>query len=181
MAKPNETRLDFWVDKLTNSIENTISGEVFDTVITLLPSKDGNKQIKRKDWIFNWQSEFKMPDRQVYKLTTVQNPDIIQGLISLTDKGDHIFMDLIESAVFNKGKKKLYTGVAGNLVAFACKFSFERSNEGVVSFYAKTQLIEHYRETLGAKQFAANRMFIDTPEALKLVSKYFKDFDYGKL
>lgn len=180
MAKQKETGLDFWVDKLTNSIENTISGEVFDTAVTLLTSKD-SKQIKRKDWTFNWHAELKAQVRQVYKLTTVQNPDIIQGLISLTDKGDHIFMDLIESATFNKGKKKLYSGVAGNLVAYACKLSFGKGYDGVVSFIAKTQLIEHYRQTLGAKLFAGNRMFIDTPEALTLATKYFKDFDYGKL
>ncbi len=55
------------------------------------------------------------------------------------------------------------------------------SLDGLVSFIAKTQLIEHYRLTLGAKIFAGNRMFIDTPEALTLVTKYFKDFDYDKL
>lgn len=180
MAKQNETELDFWVDKLTNSIENTISKEVFDTSVTLVTPKD-SKQIKRKDWAFDWQAELKVQDPHVYKLTTVQNPQIIQGLISLTDKGDHFFMALIENATFNKGKKKLYSGVAGNLVAFACKLSFERGYEGVVSFISKTQLIEHYRQTLGAKIFAGNRMFIDTSEALTLVTKYFKDFENGKL
>jgi hypothetical protein len=34
---------------------------------------------------------------------------------------DHVFMHLVESAPFNKGKTKLYSGVPGNLVAFACK------------------------------------------------------------
>ncbi len=85
-------------------------------------------------------------------------------------------MDLIESAKFNKGKNKLYNGVAGNLVASACKLSFEKSYEGVVSFIAKTQLIRHYEQTLGAKLFGGNRMFIDTKEALILTTKYFKDF-----
>jgi len=85
-------------------------------------------------------------------------------------------MDLIESAKFNKGKSKLYRGVAGNLVAFACKLSFERKYDGVVSFIAKTQLVKHYEQTLGAKFFAGNRMFIDTKEAVTLVTKYFKDF-----
>ncbi len=51
----------------------------------------------------------------------------------------------------------------------------------VVSFIAKTQLIMHYQQTLGAKLFAGNRMFIDTNEALTLVTKYFKDFDNDKL
>ena len=112
----------------------------------------------------------------MYKLTTVNNPTVIHGLISLTDKDDHIFMDLIESAKINKGKSKLYRGVAGNLVAFACKHSFERGYDGIVSFISKTQLIRHYEQTLGAKLFRGNRMFIDTKEALILTTQYFKDF-----
>ena len=90
-------------------------------------------------------------------------------------------MHLIESAKFNKGRGKLYKGVAGNLVAYGCKVSFEKSYHGVVSFIAKTQLIEHYHQTLGAKLFGGNRMFIDTREAFTLVKQYFKNFNYGKL
>jgi hypothetical protein len=165
--------LDFEVDKLTNSIENVISGEVFDTLVVQITDP---KQIKKTEWTFNWQNEIKDKTKVVYKLTTISNFDIIHGLISLTDKGDHIFMDLIESAKFNKGKKKLYRGVAGNLVAFTCKISFEKGYDGVVSFVAKTQLIDHYSKTLGAKQFSGNRMFIDTKEAYVLTTKYFKDF-----
>ena len=92
---------------------------MFDTLILKLT--DGN-EIKKNEWTFNWQSEIKDKIKQVFKLTTINNPTIIQGLISLTDKGDHIFMDLIESAKFNKGKNKLYTGVAGNLVALGVKW-----------------------------------------------------------
>jgi hypothetical protein len=47
----------------------------------------------------------------------------------------------------------------------------------MVSFIAKTQLVAHYEETLGAKLFGGNRMFIDTREAFTLVKKYFKDFE----
>jgi hypothetical protein len=167
--------LDFEIDKLTNSIENAISGEVFDTLIVELNSIE-RKGIRKTEWAFNWYNEIKDNTKQVYKLTTVSNPTIIHGLISLTDKGDHIYMDLIESAKFNKGKSKLYKGVAGNLVAFGCKMSFEKNYEGVVSFIAKTQLIEHYKQTLGAKLFGGNRMFIDSKEAFILTTKYFKDF-----
>ena len=175
MKELQETELDFEVDHLTNSIENAISGEVFDTVVTLLNPPD-TRQIKRTEWTFNWQTEIKDKAKQIFKLTTVNNPTIIHGLISLTDKGDHVFMDLIESAKFNKGKNKLYKGVAGNLIAFACKVSFEKGYDGIVSFIAKTQLIHHYEQTLGAKLFGSNRMFIDTREALVLTTKYFKDF-----
>ncbi len=175
MKKNEIFYLDFEVDKLTNSIENAISGEVFDTLIVKLKPADG-KNIKKTEWVFNWQNELKDKSKQVYKLTTVSNPAIIHGLISLRDKGDHIYMDLIESAKFNKGKNKLYRGVAGNLVAFGCKLSFEKKYDGVVSFIAKTQLVEHYEQTLGAKLFSGNRMFIDTKEAFILTTKYFKDF-----
>ncbi len=59
-------------------------------------------------------------------------------------------MHLVESAPFNKGKAKVYSGVPGNLVAFACKLSFQRGHEGNVSFLSKTQLVGHYEKTLGA-------------------------------
>lgn len=95
--------------------------------------------------------ELKNEEKEVYKLTTENNPLIFEGLISIRDKHDHVFIDLIETAKFNKGKKKLYHGVAGNLVAFCCKIAFDRKYEGYVSFIAKTQLIEHYKKTLGAQ------------------------------
>jgi hypothetical protein len=171
-----EIELDFEIDKLTNSIENSLTGEIFETEITHISPKEG-RQIKKLDWAFSWNTELKIPSNKVYKLTTLNNPTIIHGLICLTDKQDHIFMPLIESAKFNKGSKKLYRGVAGNLVAFACKTSFEKGYDGVVSFIAKTQLIEHYKTSLGAKIFAGgNRMFIDTKEAYSLVKQYFKNF-----
>ena len=179
MAKAKAKFLDFEIDKLTNSIENAVTGELFETDVSRIYSKD-LKLIKSGEWSFDWRKEVAEKDRQVYKLTTIQNPKIVHGLISLTDKGDHIFMDLIESAKFNKGRNKQYLGVAGNLVAFGCKMSFELSYDGVVSFIAKTQLIEHYQKSLGAKLFRNNRMFIDTRESLLLVMKYFKGFRYGK-
>jgi hypothetical protein len=180
VKKGLEKEADFEIDKLTNSIENTITSEVFDTEVTPVNSKE-SRLIKKQNWVFDWHSEFKDPANEIFKLTTINNPTIIQGLICFSDKHDHIFMSLIESAKFNKGKSKLYKGVAGNLVAFCCKVSFEKGYEGVVSFVAKSRLIDHYKQTLGAKQFGeSNRMFIDTKESLALVKQYFKNFDNGK-
>ncbi len=48
MKESKTLPLDFIIDKLTNSIENSITGEVFDTVITLLTTEDNNK-IKKSD------------------------------------------------------------------------------------------------------------------------------------
>ena len=104
----------------------------------------------------------------------MNNPNIIQDLLSVTIEQDHVFMDLLESAPFNIGKHKIYEGVAGNLVAYACKISFQKGFEGYVSFTAKTKLIDHYEKTLGAYHFKNQPMIIETEAARILVEKYFK-------
>ena len=106
-------------------------------------------------------------------MTIINNQSIIQGLISLEIKSDHVYMHLVESAPFNKGKTKIYAGVPGNLVAFSCKLSFQRGHEGNVSFISKPQLVQHYIDTLGALHFRGRVMIIDTTAALKLLNKYF--------
>ncbi len=166
--------IDIEIDKLTNSIENAFSGDSFDT--ELLPiSKEDLRPIKKGNgWQFDWKYEFEQPDRQVFKLTIRGNPNVIQGLISFSDENDHLFMHLIESAPFNKGKNKIYVGVAGNLVAFLCKESWDRKYEGFVSFISKTRLIEHYEKTLGAVHVGNHKMVIFPKEALRLIKKYFK-------
>ncbi len=167
-----KTGLNFEIDKLTNSIENAITGEVFDTEISFLLSSNTNI-IKKADWQFDWKKETNVSTKQVFKLTTVSNAKVIQGLVSIEDKSDHIFMHLVESAVFNKGKNKLYLGVLGNLVAYVCKLSFEKGYDGYVAFDAKSALIKHYEEILHATHFRGLRMYIQTPAANRLVKQYF--------
>jgi len=175
VKKSKSFLLDFEIDGLTNSILNTVSGESFATEISLLIKADLKQVTKSKGWLFNWREELKSIDREVYKLTIVNNPTIIQGTLSLTVNADHVFIHLIENAPFNRHKNKIYEGVPGNLIAFACKTSFQRGGAGFVSFRAKTKLIDHYIETLGAYHFANQLMVIDTDGANKLVEKYFKN------
>ena len=165
---------DFVVDRLTNSIVNTISGDSFPTEVSLFTKKDLKQITKKNGWLFDWNKELKYVDREVYKLTIVNNPNIIQGITCLTINPDHVLIHLIENAPFNRGKEKLYEGVPGNLVAYACKLSFQRGSQGFVSFHAKTNLIEHYIKTLGAYHFGAHLMVLDSEAATKLVDKYFK-------
>jgi hypothetical protein len=169
-----ENGLDFIIDKLTNSIENCITGDSFTTEVSLVSNLDFKSLKNDKNWVFDWLKEYKLPEREVYKLTISNNSNIIQGLISLEIKTDHVFMHLLESAPFNKGNNKVYSGVAGNLVAFACKVSFQRGHFGNVSFKSKTQLIEHYVNTLGAFHVGGRIMIIQNESALKLLNKYFK-------
>ena len=161
------------IDKLTNSVENTSTGEVFNTEIVRLTLKD-LKQIHKAEWQFDWTNEIKDKTKEVYKLTTANHSTIIQGLISIEDKQDHIFMHLIESAKFNKNKNKVYLGVPGNLVAYACRVSVDKGYHGFLAFDAKTALIKYYKESLYATHFRGLRMFIETNAAMRLISQYFE-------
>ncbi|MDI9312668.1 MAG: hypothetical protein QM535_20835 [Limnohabitans sp.] len=166
--------LDFIVDKLTNSIQNTISGDGFATEVLRLTKADLKQVTLKKGWNFNWKVELADNTKDVFKLTIPNNPNIIQGLLSLTLEPDHVYIHLLENASFNIGQNKLYEGVAGNLVAHACKVSFQQGFDGFVGFTAKTKLIDHYQKTLGAITLGGHRMIIPTQSAQILIDKYFK-------
>lgn len=173
MAKQVKYYLGIEIDKLTNSIVNTISGDSFPTDVHPVVKGDLKNATRKNGWLFNWTGEYKLTDRRVFKLTIRNNPDIIQGLLSVSDYKDHYYIHLIESAPFNLGKNKLYEGVPGNLFAFACKSSWDKGYQGFVSFTSKTKLIEHYEKILGATHIGGHRMVIFPQEALKLIKKYF--------
>ena len=65
--------------------------------------------------------------------------------------------------------------MAGNLVAFACKLSFQMGHEGHVAFISKTQLINHYKESNGAIHAGGRLMIINSDAAFKLINRYFSN------
>jgi len=172
-------RLDFEVDKLTNSIENTLTGESVETEVIRLGSEDATI-LSNLEWQFDWHKEFQKPRREVHALAAKKNPSVWHGLVSATDEPDHLFMHLIESAPFNKGHDKLFDGVMGNLVAFLCMNSFEKGHSGNVVFDSKTRLIEHYEKMLGAQHITHSRLFIGTQAASILVKQYFPNFEHDR-
>lgn len=173
MRNRKETGVDFQIDKLTRSIENVVTGDSFPTDVTLISTADLKLATKKNGWQFKWKKEFARKEREVYKLTIANNPSVIQGLASLEVKSDQVYLHLLENAPFNKGKQKMYAGVAGNLVGFACKLSFQRGHEGNIAFLSKTRLIDHYVNTLGARHFGGRIMIIETKAAIKLINRYF--------
>lgn len=165
--------IDIEIDKLTNSIQNVRTGEVFDTLVTVLKNTD--RRLKKKDWRFNWKLELSAPAHEVFALTTAADGTVIQGLISIEDKSDHVFIHLVESARFNQGKAKVYQGVAPNLFASACLRAFDLGYSGAVSFVSKTALKDHYVKMLGATILYGDAMAIGTKHAQSLVDRYFTD------
>jgi hypothetical protein len=173
VKKRDKIGLDIEIDELTNSIKNLISGDSFSTDISRITKADLKKITVKEGWQFDWKIELKHPERDIFKLTIVNNQSIVQGLISLEVRSDHVFMHLVENAPFNKGKTKLYSGIPGNLVAFACKLSYQRGYDGNVAFISKSQLIDHYVASLGAIHVGGRLVIIDSTAALKLINRYF--------
>jgi len=95
VKKSRKIGLNFEVDKLTNSIQNVITGDSFSTDISIISMEDLKNVTKKSGWQFDWKMELQQPERDVYKLTIVNNQSIIQGLISLEVKSDHVYMHLV--------------------------------------------------------------------------------------
>jgi len=165
--------LDFEIDKLTESIESTQTGESLETLVIPITPDDLKELTKKNGWRFDWKLEFSDKERQVCKLITKIEPSIIQGLVSYEINEGFVYLHLIENSSYNIGSNKKYIGVAGNLVAFVCKMSAESGFEGVVVFEPKTALIPHYEKTLGAVLIGKRRMAIFEEDAKVLINMYF--------
>ena len=60
-----------------------------------------------------------------------------------------------------------------NLIAYACKLSWDLGNHGAVEFVPKSKLIKHYEDSLGALHIGNQRMVILPMEALNIIRRYF--------
>ena len=165
--------LEFEIDKITESIESTETGESFDTLVLPVGKADLRGVTKKNGWRFDWKLELAETNGQVYKLVTQKEPDVIQGLVSFEKYPDHIYMRLIENAPANVGKGKKYVGVSNTLIAYGCKLSQDAGFGGVVAFKAKTELIEHYQNKLGATRISGQRMAFLEKKAKYYIDKYF--------
>ncbi len=67
MKKRPKTYIDIQIDKLTNSIENVVSEDIFDTEVIQLTGKN-TKELKKSEWLFDWNKQLKLNDRETYKL-----------------------------------------------------------------------------------------------------------------
>ncbi len=105
--------MGFIIDKLTKSIEEISTGISNATLILPLKLDDLLGLI----WQFDWVVELEQESHFVYKLVTINNPNIIQGLICLERKPDHIYIHLLESSAFNKGSQKQFFRCCGK---FSC-------------------------------------------------------------
>ncbi|MCG8328871.1 MAG: hypothetical protein MI974_14360 [Chitinophagales bacterium] len=149
--------------------DNTI-----DAIIGEATNKD--MPLKKNGWQFTWKSLFRTKGALFYKLTTIEYPTVIEGVIMLTLINEEIlYMNCIEVAPHNYGSIGKYKNVAGALLAYGCYKSFELGKNhylGFLSFDSKTQLIKLYQKKYGATIAAGHKMFFTPQAGKKLMKKY---------
>ena len=141
--------IDVEIDDFGNSVIHEPTGESFPTRIVRWAELSPHQVADLDRWRFDWPKEAAEGPGEVASLL-VEGRDPIEGLIASEIRKGFFFVNLIESAPQNLGRKKLFRGVPGNLFAFVCARSIALGFEGFVSFDAKTELIEHFKATLGA-------------------------------
>lgn len=138
--------------------------------VEVLPVEEIDYEIIResKRFLFNWE----MNSCITYKLCLSDSKEIL-GLISfkIVSQEFRLQIVLLEVSIENVGKQKIYDRVAGILIAFACRISFEEGCYGFVSLVPKTVLREHYMEKYGFIPMA-NHLATDGRNAHKLISNY---------
>ncbi len=154
-------------------ILDKINGELVKCEIVPIDKK--TIPLKKDGWNFNWRQISNSKKGQVYILRTLNSLGKIEGALHLRFEYGMLIMDALELAPHNIGQKnKRYDYVAGCLIAFACKESFniEGSYKGFLTFVSKTNLIEWYTKKYGAELALGQRMFIDWENGEKLIEKY---------
>jgi len=145
------------------------TGEKKDVIIELVKDPD-YKGIKKNKYHFNWNGE---KSNTVFKLRLLDDKEIL-GLVSLkefpTEK--RIEISLLASSVDNTGKNKIYEGIAGALIAHACREAIKLfAIDACVSLTPKTKLKKHYIEKYGMKD-AGKQVYLDLDCIINFVNKY---------
>lgn len=168
-------RIGTTIDGFARSIIDVRTGRSRATIIRPWGELLAGEFAKTADWEFNWFKETREAGREVFGLL-LRRSNVIEGLASLSFESAHVELRLLESAPHNRGKGKRHQAVPGNLVAYACLLSINAGFKGNLAFDSKTQLVNHYEKTLGAKRIGSGiRMRIDEDAAERLI-----ELCYGK-
>ena len=166
--------IDVWIDKLTPCLEETTTGEIFQTTFEIAKESE-LIGLQEKGWNFNWAAP-ELSQSNIYKLQ-LKDDDTIQGLVSAEVVRGAVYVHIAESAPHNLGKNKKFSGVGGHLFAIAIKLSAANRFDGYIFFNAKNpELVKHYQDTFGARRLNVRiheyRMEIDELKAKELLETY---------
>lgn len=139
----------------------------------------------RKSDFADWEFDWLLPADTGHSVFAIKanEDERIQGLIALKHnkkKSSAVHIEIVEAAPFNNPHnknyvQKEYSGVGGHLFAEAVRQSYEAGFGGAVYFTAKSDLIEHYQNELGAvlTNPRLRLMFIEGKAARNLYNRYY--------
>ncbi len=142
--------------------------------IDIIPiEKADYKALGKRRYFFDWKEE---QNEEVYKLV-IQGEKTILGLISLERIPSElrVHIRLLTVSKENKGNKKKFDKIAGNLIAHAAKIAVAEYGEwGCVSLKPKTEIARHYIEKYKMKITGAT-LSLEVPEILDLINLFDKN------
>lgn len=101
------------------------------------------KSVTKKEYFFNWKLE---KEYEIYKINILDQSKIL-GLVSIERIPDEfrIHIRLLSVSSDNKGKKKLYDRIVGNLLTYIAKLAIKDYAElACVSLKPKGKVAQHY-------------------------------------
>ncbi len=142
--------------------------------VEILPVEIDEFKILRKDrYFFNWKIE---KNQEVYKLQIKGSNDIL-GLVSIERISQEwrIHIRLLTVSKENKGNRKKYDKIAGNLIAYVAKIAIREYGElACVSLRPKSQIAQHYIDKYNMN-ITGITLSIEVPEIINLIKLYDND------
>ena len=126
-------------------------------------------KLTKSRYFFDWKTEREF---ETFKLF-IQGSDEILGAMSLIEQEDkRLQINLIAVSKENRGKEKVYEGITGNLIAWACREAVKRFGEDAcISLVPKTILKSHYKKAYGMLD-AGISLFLSDEALLKILKRF---------
>jgi len=150
-------------------IRHQISGKLRSVLVELMSTED-YKMITKARYFFNWKTEKQYP---VYKLNITGDKEIL-GLMSVEHfrNEKRLEIKLLAVSKENRGKHKKYEGIAGNLIAYACREAIRLYAENAcVSLIPKDVIRNHYMKKYGMIE-AGRHVFLEGQPLFRLLRTY---------
>ncbi|SKA14922.1 N-acetyltransferase [Sediminibacterium ginsengisoli] len=151
------------------NIEEVSTGKFFPIKIVPVEKADYKFLVKSR-YFFNWKDE---QNEEVYKLT-IKGENEILGVISL----ERIYAEwrvhirLLSVSKENKGSKKKFDKIAGNLIAHAAKIAVAEYGElACISLRPKTELTQYYIEKY-KMNITGITLSLEVPEIIDLINLF---------
>lgn len=173
--------IEIVIDEITPCLKDSTNGAYVDTnyeIIKTISSRTALEMQKYENWKFNW-SDPDLQDCIIYALYVVGSK-VTQGLIACREYKDfgetkgYIEVALAEANPKNVGNDGRYKGVGAHLFSIAGRLSYELGYDGIVTFISKSDLVDHYINTLHAEVLFDRNMQLTTEASKFLMDIYDK-------